>query len=282
MSIEIERSQAARAAAELALVRVVHHYGSLPEFVVLGGLVPQLLCSSANLRHAGTTDIDVQVDLEIAAGAVNAARLERALIAAGFSPDDERVWRWVTPVGMHKTEVKFELLADLDTEPAGATVKFEGAETLGAANLRGTGSAVADVQIRTLTALDGQVELSVDVQVTGIAGFLLAKVAAAQSRRKPKDWYDIAFVLLHNDEGGPQAATQTAIERLPSRLRGVASGLQDLAANFSDEDAQGPAAYAGQLLIDHPEMEPATAAADAQLAIEYFCSTLLAQIEASS
>jgi len=35
------RTQQARA-AELALVRVVHHYGARPEFVLLGGLVRRL------------------------------------------------------------------------------------------------------------------------------------------------------------------------------------------------------------------------------------------------
>ncbi|MGF1667132.1 MAG: hypothetical protein ACFCVC_12780, partial [Acidimicrobiia bacterium] len=69
----------ARVAAEAALVRVVHHYGTRPEFVVLGGLVPELLCSTGPYAHAGTTDVDVQVDLEIAAGSVNMARLETAL-----------------------------------------------------------------------------------------------------------------------------------------------------------------------------------------------------------
>lgn len=33
---EVPRSRIARAAAEAALVRVVHHYGGRPEFVVLG------------------------------------------------------------------------------------------------------------------------------------------------------------------------------------------------------------------------------------------------------
>ena len=47
-------------------MRVVHHYGSRPDFVVLGGLVPELLCAGSGRRHAGTVDIDVQVDLEIA------------------------------------------------------------------------------------------------------------------------------------------------------------------------------------------------------------------------
>lgn len=88
------RSSEARAAAELALVRVVHHYGEKPGFVLLGGLVPQLLCSHSAFRHAGTTDVDVQVDLEIASGATRTGRLEQALANAEFRPDSERVWRW--------------------------------------------------------------------------------------------------------------------------------------------------------------------------------------------
>lgn len=60
---DAERSRAARAASERALVRVVHHYGARPEFVVLGGLVPELLCAGSGWRHAGTTDVDVQVVL---------------------------------------------------------------------------------------------------------------------------------------------------------------------------------------------------------------------------
>lgn len=40
---EVERSRSARAAAEAALVRMIHPYGGLPEFVVLGGTVPDLM-----------------------------------------------------------------------------------------------------------------------------------------------------------------------------------------------------------------------------------------------
>lgn len=92
--LEPIRTAAARRAAELALVRVVHHYGGRPEFVLLGGLVPALLCSNSPKRHAGTSDVDVQVNLEIAGGSVRAARLEEALLNTGFKPDSERVWRW--------------------------------------------------------------------------------------------------------------------------------------------------------------------------------------------
>lgn len=73
-------------------MRVVHCYGETPNFVLLGGLVPQMLCSTATLPHAGTTDIDVQVDLEIASSSAGAKRLEAALRTAGFTPDGA-TWR---------------------------------------------------------------------------------------------------------------------------------------------------------------------------------------------
>ena len=117
MADESPRTRAARDAAERALVRVVHHYGSRPGFVLLGGLVPDLLCSASARRHAGTTDVDVQVDLEIAAGAVNTSRLEQVLRNAEFVPDGQSTWRWMTTETTPRTVIRFELLADLDTEP---------------------------------------------------------------------------------------------------------------------------------------------------------------------
>ncbi len=180
---ETARSRQAREAAEQALVRVVHHYGGKPEFVVLGGLVPELLCSKSANRHAGTTDIDVQVNLEIECGSVHTKRLEYALRNSEFEPDDERVWRWRLEGENTRAVVKFELLADREEQPRDVTFKFEDCEHLGAANLRGTRFAVEDVDVRQLTARVGEDWLSVYINVTGVAGFLLAKCAAAHSRR---------------------------------------------------------------------------------------------------
>ena len=103
MSDEPERSREARAAAEAALVGVVHHYGARPEFVLIGGLVPEILCANSPVRHAGTTDVDVQVNIEVASGSIHTRRLELALRDAGCRPDNERIWRWTaegaTPKG---------------------------------------------------------------------------------------------------------------------------------------------------------------------------------------
>jgi len=269
------RTQEARAAAELALVRVVHHYGARPEFVLLGGLVPHLLCPDAPLQHAGTTDVDVQVDLEIAGGAVHTKRLENALYNADFAPDDERSWRWVSESASSRAVIKFELLADLDNQPAGATISFDDCQHLGAANLRGTGFAAQDVQVRRLRAKDGGVWRTAEVNVTGLAGFLLAKVAAAYGRRKPKDWYDLAYVLLHNDAGGPVAAAEAVLASFGHSLGRIDVALTDLAANFSSVGDQGPMAYLEQATLDDPTLDPATAATDARLAVGQFCALLL-------
>jgi hypothetical protein len=271
------RSRVARAAAEAALVRVVHHYGDRPEFVVLGGLVPELLCSTSEYIHAGTTDVDVQVNLEIAAGSVNTARLETALRNAEFEPDAKRAWRWMADGPGPGVVVKFELLSDLEDKPAGATVEFDDCENLSAANLRGTGYAARDVEIRQVTSKTGGVMHTVEVNVSGLAGFLLAKIAAAHSRRMPKDWYDIAFVLLHNDAGGPERAATVVMERFGDEIKGsIRTAVEDLNANFDNPTAQGPVAYADQILIDHPDLVRATVGADAVVAVERFCEMVLA------
>lgn len=268
------RSLAARAAAELALVRVVHHYGGKPEFVVLGGLVPALLCAGPDARHAGTTDVDVQVNLEIAGGAMNAARLEQALRNSEFEPDSQNIWRWRANTGLHAV-IKFELLADLENQPSEATIRFDKCRDLGAVNLRGTGYATRDAEVRVLTAMDQGVRRTAEVNVTSLAGFLLAKAAAARTRRKPKDWYDIAYVLVNNDYGDARQTANRVREIFGSEIGSIESTLTDLKANFSGPDAQGTMAYVNQITQDYPDLGAATAAADCQLAVESFCDSLL-------
>jgi hypothetical protein len=271
---EPPRSQQARAAAELALVRVVHHYGGRPEFILLGGLVPELLCAGSSARHAGTTDVDVQADLEISGGAVNPVRLERALRRAGFEPEERNIWRWKAAAGPQGV-IKFELLADMDSQPAEAIIRFDGCQDLGAVNLRGTGYAALDVEVRTLTAIDQGTLRRAEVNVTGLAGFLAAKSAAARSRRKPKDWYDIAYVLLHNDHGDAVHAASRVRQAFGPAVTTLASVLADLRDNFDGSQAQGTQAYVSQIVLDDPALDPVTAAADCQLAVHLFCEALL-------
>jgi len=203
------RSRQARDLAERALVRVVYAYGDVPEFVLLGGLVPDLLCTSAAHSHVGTTDVDVQVDLEIQGGSVNASRLERALREAQFTPDTSRLWRWKDEWAPGMV-VKAEFLADLDDVPNQQVVSFDDCESLGAVNLRGTGFAAQDWEVRTITSdLDGR-PTTVALRVATLPAYLLAKVHAASGRALTKDWYDVAYVVHARGRTAPSAAVVSA------------------------------------------------------------------------
>jgi hypothetical protein len=269
---EPPRSREARALAEAALVRLVSAYGETPEFVLLGGLVPDLLCSSAAHQHVGTTDVDVQVDLEIQGGSGNAARLERALRESDFTPSGEYAWRW-RDESVPGVVVKIEFLADLDSVPSETT--FDGCETLGAVNLRGTGFAARDWRLRPFIAeVNGQAR-TVEVRVATLPAYLLAKTHAAYGRGATKDWYDIAYVVLHNDDGGPAAAAVQVQTVFGADLVGqTATALGELSANFVDSTAQGSVAYAETMTGLHPDLDADVLANDAVAGIGAFLGGL--------
>lgn len=267
------RSRQSRELAEAALIRLVHAYGDVPEFVLLGGLVPDLLCTTAPVSHIGTTDVDVQVNLEIAGGSVGAARLERALTAAGFRPDSARVWRWMDE-RMPGQVVKAEFLADLDDIPAQTTVRFRDCRELGAVNLRGTGFAARAWAIRPLTGMVSGQRVTVQLRVAALEGYLLAKIHAAHGRSLEKDWYDIAYVLVHNDAGGPGAAGELVRRRFGALTGATATAVAELGANFRDAQAQGPAAYADSVLRLHPRLDPEILVNDAVDAVAEFTAAL--------
>ena len=268
------RNRRARNLAERALVRLIATYGEIPEFVLLGGLVPDLLCRGAANRHIGTTDVDVQVDLEIQGGSVNAARLEAALREARFVPDGERVWRWRDQAAPAMV-VKVEFLADLDDVPNYTTVSFDNCEFFGVLNLRGTGFASQDWEVRRVTADLGQGAKRIDLRVATLPAYLLAKVHAARGRGLEKDWYDIAYVLLHNDDGGPVAAAQRVRDRFEAALVGpTETALVELAANFTNVEAQGSIAYAATMLSLHPDLDYDVLANDAVAAVADFIAAL--------
>ncbi|MBI1843760.1 MAG: hypothetical protein HYR89_03990, partial [Actinobacteria bacterium] len=71
--------------------------------------------------------------------------------------------------------------------------------------------------------------------------------------------------------GGAALAADAVRARFELDLVGaVRTALDDLLVNFTNPGDQGPVAYAEQMLTDHPELDAATVAADAVLAVEAF------------
>ncbi len=271
---EPSRSYQARAYAEAALVRSVRTYGETPEIVLLGGLVPELLCSEALRKHEGTTDVDVQIDLEIQQGSVNAIKLGKALEESGFVPTSGGVWRW-QDVSVPGVVVKMEFLADLSDQPSQAIIEFKSCKSLGAVNLRGTQFAWRDLELRPITTTLESESISVNVRVATLPAYILAKSHAAYGRNLEKDWYDIAYVLLHNDEGGPEVAAQQVHDVFGSDLVGqTETALSELGSNFAKVDAQGSTSYARTMHRLHRVLDIDVLANDAMAGVCLFLEEL--------
>ncbi|MPZ88166.1 MAG: hypothetical protein GEU81_08850 [Nitriliruptorales bacterium] len=268
---EPPRSRSARDLAERALIRLALAYGGTPEFVLLGGLVPDLLCSQAQHSHVGTTDVDVQVNLELARAAVNAQRLEQALRTSGFIPDAQRIWRWKDQQASGAV-VKVEFLADLDDQPNQATLSFNSCEHLGAVNLRGTRFAAQDWSPRRLTAVMDGSAVTVSIRAADLCGYLLAKTCAAHARASDKDWYDVAYVLLHNDDESEATHIGKLVrKRFGDAISGsVRTALVELRANFRDDRGQGTRAYVSTMLHLYPELDRDVLGQDATAVVSGF------------
>jgi hypothetical protein len=243
-----ERSAEARAIAERALGRLL--LASAPaseQLIVLGGLVPPTLARTGSPEtpaHLGTTDVDILLVTHLTASR-DLGAIEAALEAMHFAPQEE-AWRWSGRV--EGRIVKIEFLCDLDDQPAEAVIRPVGCSKLRAVNLRGTGE--RDCRDYVLHVPEGDPH----VQIAGLAGYLLSKSAAARTRGADKDYYDLAYVLLHNSAGGPiEAASIVKASPLADALPGLRSTFVEIRERFRNDRAYGARAYAREALKVTPE-----------------------------
>ena len=149
--------------------------------------------------------------------------------------------------GLMVLVVKLELLCDANDSP-GQELALPGCKTVVCQNLRGPRPALLDSVERSLAV---SIELRakfpnapelVAVRFAGLGGYVMSKAAAAVMRGEPKDFYDLAFVLLYNREEGPEGAAR-AVDRLMRLDVNVAFESQvpaalNLFTNPSDRPAQ--------------------------------------------
>jgi hypothetical protein len=191
-----------------------------------------------------------------------------------FSPDDECVWRWRDNSALEMV-VKIEFLADLEDIENHKTFVFDRCDSLGAINLRGTGFAARDWALQSFTTVIDNTPMTAQLRVATLPAYLLTKTHAAHGRGLTKDWYDIAFVLLHNDAGGPSDAARLTINQFGSELVGpTETAIGELASNFSIADAQGSVAYATTMAGLHPDLDEDVLANDAVEAVNIFVNAL--------
>jgi len=255
----MERSRPARHAAERALALLALALGDeARRLIVIGGLNADLLTVPQEPPHQGTTDIDAFIELPVIydRDEEDYGWLEHGLTAAGFV--EHAGWRWSTQVDGYT--VVLDLLTDVDDNP-GQPIALPGTTITAAQNLPGPRAVRRDTVPRRLSVVDRSgTGRDVTLRFVGLGGYLLAKAAALLGRDAAKDAYDLAFVLLHNVDGGPgPAGKAVAAVADPDQGRLFLSALQ----KFDDVASSAPQHYAAQRIHDGVDLDADILAQDA-------------------
>lgn len=227
---------------------------------IIGGAVPSLLVDKIPVgieRHVGTADLDVHLGLHLMDG--ETADYYDAIIdgleGLGLSPDvaggREVKWRWI---GTHRgARLQVELLCPERTR--GGRPESPARDTNAELNIGptsaitalavGFGHLVVDDTVtvnRLVETSDGR--LRFEFPVAGVASWLCLKSDAIMRRSKPKDAYDVVWLVASL---GPDEAAHRILASplLAGEFRSqVVEQLGRLAEQFEDARSVGPQSYA--------------------------------------
>ncbi|WP_436156171.1 nucleotidyl transferase AbiEii/AbiGii toxin family protein [Polaromonas sp. LjRoot131] len=209
-------------------------------FVVIGGSVPWLLCPGAEPAHIGTIDVDLCLDAE-ALGDGEYANLIDLLARAGYRRGESqmRAFQMVRAVNLDEGE-PIDIVVDFLMPKNAKIVKNKPPILAGFAVQRADG---ADLAARNFVQreLSGQMpdgrNNTVKLRVANIPALLVMKGYALVGRDKPKDAYDIYYVIKHH-EGGIEALGDAC--RALVDIDAAKTGYQNIAAKFANPDDFGP------------------------------------------
>jgi hypothetical protein len=221
--------------------------------VLIGGVVPSLLVlDPPGSQHVGTNDLDLCLSVALIEGeTAEYERMEDALKRAGFAPT-EQSFRWKQS-GRLGLIVEFFCPAG-EGRPAGRLLRPKAADNPVAKHNMGPRLTAIALDEGSLISADTvtitrEVSLPEDggrmtatFRVCGLAGFLAAKTGALRDRDKPKDAYDIVWVI----ENWPGGQTAAAAMLAASPVHGTpeaARALEALFDAFAAPDRLGPRSY---------------------------------------
>lgn len=253
--------------------------------ILIGGMVPGLLVlDPPQAAHLGTTDLDFCLSIALVEGdTAEYERLETALKNADYEPEGS-TYCWRKKTGT-RTKVEFFCPADEKRRPGDLfrpkatedpTAKHNLGPKLSAMALEAGTAISADVVevTRDVDLPDGKGRINQTFRVSGLVGFLVAKTAALIGRDKPKDAYDIVW-LLEAWDGGPTGAAATVKSNPACDREDVRGSFDRLALEFSGVDRVGPQSYVRFMsTVDDGPEERARLALQAQGAVTEFVRNL--------
>lgn len=231
-------------ACERTLLTLLSAFGNLKETLrLVGGLVPRYFTPATPPdvpSHAGTSDVDIVLNLEVLAAGDEYTSLADQLNARGFTRWVEEgtaaSWRWRRRVNEH-IEVVVELLRDAGSDAPGRSISVDG-ERVSALTIKHARIVHDWYQEKEISAqLLGGDGLSVDiVRFADVPAFVILKALALDQRQERKDAADLIHVIRYS--GSIEEVAALFVERIRSEQHPEAmqDGLAALARRFGDDE----------------------------------------------
>lgn len=230
--------------SELLYLATVVGEDLMEDVLIVGGIVPSLLIAppgadANHVPHLGTKDLDVGMKVAM----LEEGRykdLAAKLREAGFVQDvnernNETRQRWCF-AGNQRIAVDFLIPPTLESDEGGTLRHLE--KDFAAFIMPGLVPAFEDriaVDVSGVTLKDERCTRR--VWVSGPGGFVVLKALATPLRRKPKDSYDLHYMLTNFKRGPESVATHlTNLRHLPQTKKAI----EVLRRDYLEIDGLGP------------------------------------------
>ncbi len=228
-------------AVKSVLIEIAQILGSFEgKFAVIGGAVPWLLLSEADMPHSGTVDVDLGLDPS-ALGDGEYVRLVEALQKHGYHQRDNlRRFQLERTVPARDGGPDIDIVVDF-LMPRDAEITKNTPPLISQFAVQRADGAGLALNFNQMVAIegdmpDGGVNL-VRIAVASIPGLLAMKGYAIAQRQKPKDAYDI-YYSIRNFPDGIDALVEAT--RLLLDMKSALKGYCLISEKFRNFDDFGP------------------------------------------
>ncbi len=193
------------AAVKSVLIEIGQILGSFDgKFAIIGGAVPWLLLSQADMPHIGTVDVDLDLDPS-ALGDGEYVRLVEVLQGHGYEQRDNlRRFQLVRTVPARDDGPDIDVVVDF-LMPRDAEISSNTPPLTSQFAVQRADAADLALRFNQLVTLEGNMpgggRNSVRIAVASIPALLAMKGYAITNRLKPKDAYDIYYCIRNFPDG---------------------------------------------------------------------------------
>jgi hypothetical protein len=258
-------------ACESALGMLLRAFGTLaPTLRLVGGLVPRYLTPAAPPevpKHAGTTDVDIVLAVEVLAEKGKYNKLSEQLKANGFTRvvnQDGNVssWRWERKVDGRTIIVEFLQHTDDPAKNARAeSVVDEGVSAMQILHAGVVHEFYLEREV-VVELPDGNGKTKVNIRYADAVAFIMLKALAFGHRKTNKDAADLIHVMRYADKLDQLAATYATRIAEGRHVAALEQGLQALERTFCDDqeiegfEKEGPSQYCAFHELGEPGSDP--------------------------